>query len=243
MPATLFSRSTLVSLLLALALQACAQESADDDYQSARTEMVRTQIEARGVSDPRVLESMRTVPRHRFTPERLWSMAYSDTPLPIGYDQTISQPYIVAVMTELLQTDEGHVVLEIGTGSGYQAAVLSDLVQAVFSIEIVPELGQRSADILATLGYDNVTVRVGDGYQGWPDQAPFDRIIVTAAPPEIPPRLVEQLKPGGRMVLPVGPEFGRQDLLVLEKDAEGNVRTEETFPVRFVPMVEEVRQE
>jgi len=216
-----------------------AQISDSDAFLEERAAMVKTQIEARGVKDPRILESMKAVPRHLFIGESLWPLAYSDSPLPIRGDQTISQPYIVAVMTELLQPDQHHVILEIGTGSGYQAAVLSTLVQRVYTIEIVPELGQSAEQTLQRLGYDNVTVRVGDGYRGWPEQAPFDRIIVTAAPEEIPQNLVAQLKPGGRMILPVGPQRMGQDLLILEKDEQGNVTTQQSFPVRFVPMVRE----
>ena len=208
-----------------------------DGFSEERVSMVETQIEARGVTDARVLEAMRLIPRHLFIDESFWPRAYSDGPLPISNGQTISQPYIVALMTELLQPEEHHVVLEIGTGSGYQAAVLSKLVHWVYTIEIVPELGQSAERILKRLGYDNVTVRIGDGYQGWPEQAPYDRIIVTAAPEEIPQKLVEQLKPGGRMILPVGSQRRGQDLLVLEKDQAGNVNIRQTIPVRFVPMV------
>ncbi len=213
------------------------QISDADGFSEERVAMVETQIKARGITDARVLESMRVIPRHLFIDESLWLRAYSDGPLPISSGQTISQPYIVALMTELLQLDEHHVVLEIGTGSGYQAAVLSKLVHWVYTIEIVPELGQSAERTLKRLGYDNVTVRIGDGYQGWPEQAPYDRIIVTAAPEEIPQKLVEQLKPGGRMILPVGSQRRGQDLLVLEKDQAGNVITRQSIPVRFVPMV------
>ena len=213
------------------------QISDADGFSEERVAMVETQIKARGITDARVLESMRVIPRHLFIDESLWLRAYSDGPLPISSGQTISQPYIVALMTELLQLDEHHVVLEIGTGSGYQAAVLSKLVHWVYTIEIVPELGQSAERTLKRLGYDNVTVRIGDGYQGWPEQAPYDRIIVTAAPEEIPQKLVEQLKPGGRMILPVGSQRRGQDLLVLEKDQAGNVNTRQSIPVRFVPMV------
>ncbi len=208
-----------------------------DGFSEERVSMVETQIEARGVTDARVLEAMRLVPRHLFIDESFWPRAYSDGPLPISNGQTISQPYIVALMTELLQPEEHHVVLEIGTGSGYQAAVLSKLVRRVYTIEIVPELGQSAERILKRLEYNNVTVRIGDGYQGWPEQAPYDRIIVTAAPEEIPQKLVEQLKPGGRMILPVGSQRRGQDLLVLEKDQAGNINTRQIIPVRFVPMV------
>lgn len=182
---------------------------------------------------------MRDVPRHLFVEESLWPVAYSDGPLPIGHGQTISQPYIVSFMTELLQPDTHHVVLEIGTGSGYQAAILSKLVHHVYTIEIIEELGLEAEKRLKRLGYDGITVRIGDGYAGWPAEAPFDRIIVTAAPEEIPQKLVEQLKPAGRMILPVGPQWWGQDLLIIEKDDKGKVTKKESIPVRFVPMVHE----
>ena len=209
----------------------------DKDYEELREEMVKTQIESRGVKDEDVLSVMRDVPRHLFIDESLWPKAYSDGPLPIGHGQTISQPYIVAFMTELLRPDTHHMVLEIGTGSGYQAAVLAKLVHHVYTIEIVPELGRNAKAALKRLGYDNISVRVGDGYKGWPEEEPFDRIIVTAAPEKVPEALVDQLKPGGRMVLPVGPRWWGQDLLVIEKDESGKVVRKNTIPVRFVPMV------
>ena len=208
-----------------------------DNYTDDREQMVVSQIKQRGVSDQKVLEALLLVPRHNFVPDDLLPYAYDDAPLPIGYDQTISQPYIVAYMTELLQVDTNHVVLEIGTGSGYQAAVLAHLARHVYTIEIVPELGQRAAKLLKELAYDNITVRIGDGYLGWPEVAPFDRIIVTAAPEEIPPELLKQLKPGGRMILPVGPQWWAQDLLIVSKDQAGNIKQQNTISVRFVPMV------
>ena len=209
----------------------------DKDYEELREAMVKTQIESRGVKDKDVLSVMRDVPRHLFIDESLWPKAYSDGPLPIGHGQTISQPYIVAFMTELLHPDTHHMVLEIGTGSGYQAAVLANLVHHVYTIEIVPELGRDAKAALKRLGYDNISVRVGDGYKGWPEEEPFDRIIVTAAPEKVPEALIDQLKPGGRMVLPVGPRWWGQDLLVIEKDERGKVVRKNTIPVRFVPMV------
>ena len=209
----------------------------DKDYEELREAMVKTQIESRGIKDEDVLSVMRDVPRHLFINESLWPKAYSDGPLPIGHGQTISQPYIVAFMTELLRPDTHHMVLEIGTGSGYQAAVLAKLVQHVYTIEIVPELGRNAKAALKRLGYDNISVRVGDGYKGWPEEEPFDRIIVTAAPEKVPEALLDQLKPGGRMVLPVGPRWWGQDLLVIEKDESGKVVRKNTIPVRFVPMV------
>jgi len=212
------------------------------EIQKLRHKMIERQIIARGVKDPRVLKAMEDVPRHLFVDESLWPMAYSDGPLPIGHGQTISQPYIVSFMSELLQVDAHHIVLEIGAGSGYQAAVLSKLVNHVYTIEIIEELGLEAKERLKRLGYDNVTVKIGDGYQGWPKEAPFDRIIVTAAPEEIPQKLVEQLKPNGRMVLPVGPQSWGQDLIILEKDEKGKVTKKESIAVRFVPMVRELKK-
>jgi len=210
---------------------------AGDLYQDQRDRMVSEQIESRGVQNPDVLRAMRSVPRHLFVPEAMRSQAYMDGPLPIGLGQTISQPYIVAVMTELLRPDRSSKVLEIGTGSGYQAAVLSPLVKHLYTIEIVPELAKRSTELLKQLGYGNITVRQGDGYQGWPEETPFDRIILTAAPSEIPKTLVAQLKPGGILVAPVGGTVLGQELVVVEKTADGKIRERSVFPVRFVPMV------
>jgi protein-L-isoaspartate(D-aspartate) O-methyltransferase len=210
---------------------------AGDLYQDQRDRMVSEQIESRGVQNPDVLRAMRSVPRHLFVPEAMRSQAYMDGPLPIGLGQTISQPYIVAVMTELLRPDRSSKVLEIGTGSGYQAAVLSPLVKHLYTIEIVPELAKRSTELLKQLGYGNITVRQGDGYLGWPEEAPFDRIILTAAPSEIPKTLVAQLKPGGILVAPVGGTVLGQELVVVEKTADGKIRRRTVFPVRFVPMV------
>jgi protein-L-isoaspartate(D-aspartate) O-methyltransferase len=186
-------------------------------------------------SDP-VMKAMATVARHRFVPESLAPAAYRNRPLPIGQGQTISQPYIVALSTDLLEPKPGHVVLEIGTGSGYQAAVLAELVERVYSIEIVEPLGREAAARLTALGYRNVAVRIGDGYQGWPDKAPFDGIIVTAAAPSVPAPLVQQLKPGGKMVIPVGRKQGGQELLLVEKTVAGSVLTTVILPVRFVPL-------
>ena len=211
---------------------------AADDYAELRASMVREQILARGVSDPDVLAALRSVPRHLFVPLSMVPQAYNDHPLPIGNRQTISQPYIVAFMSELLDVEKGHKVLEIGTGCGYQAAVLSVLAGQVYSMEIVEQLGVQARERLRTLGYDNVEVRIGNGYAGWPEQAPFDRIILTAAPNELPQALVEQLKRGGKLVAPVGPVYGNQELIVVTKDAEGKVRRESVLPVRFVPMVQ-----
>ncbi len=200
--------------------------------------MVNTQIISRGVDDNRVIKTMKNTPRHLFVPEKIEKSAYSDSPLPIGEGQTISQPYIVALMTELLELKGNEKVLEIGTGSGYQAAILSQLTDICYSIEIVKTLADRSREILSQLGYDNVLVKWGDGYKGWPEHAPFDRIIITAAPEEIPQELVAQLKVGGRMVLPVGKWY--QELVLITKDATG-IKKETIIPVRFVPMVHPVK--
>jgi protein-L-isoaspartate(D-aspartate) O-methyltransferase len=211
--------------------------AASDRYQAERERMVRDQIEARGISRPDVLRVMRSTPRHLFVPELLGPQAYQDRPVPIGSGQTISQPYIVALMTELLEPSKQQKVLEIGTGSGYQAAVLAALAGRLFTIEIVPDLAQSATALLKTLGAGNVTVRCGDGYQGWIEEAPFDRIILTAAPPEIPQALVDQLKPGGKMVAPVGGSPFAQSLVVVDKLADGSVRKRSVIPVAFVPMV------
>lgn len=200
--------------------------------------MVDRQIRARGIQNASVLDAVARVPRHLFVPPDVRHQAYEDTPLPIGHGQTISQPYIVAYMTEALEASRDHRVLEIGTGSGYQAAVLAELVREVYSIEIVPDLAEGARRALAGAGYRNVDVRTGNGYVGWPERAPFDRIIVTAAPPEVPPALVDQLAVGGRMVVPVGTLL--QEIVIVTKDARGVSETR-TIPVRFVPMVDEAR--
>jgi protein-L-isoaspartate(D-aspartate) O-methyltransferase len=206
-----------------------------------RQEMVDEQIAARGITDPAVLRAMRAVPRHRFVPADLQAHAYIDSPLPIGRGQTISQPYIVALMTELAMVSPGDRVLEIGTGSGYQAAVLAEIGADVYTIEIIPELAESARATLEALGYaGRVHVRAGDGYRGWPDHAPFAAVIVTAAPPEIPPPLVDQLARGGRLVAPVGDDW--QDLVVVGKDEEGNVTRRSVLPVAFVPMTGEAQR-
>jgi protein-L-isoaspartate(D-aspartate) O-methyltransferase len=216
-----------------------AAGAAEDRLAAARARMVSEQIAARGVKDARVLDAMRTVERHQFVPEAERREAYDDHPLPIGHRQTISQPYIVALMTELAQVGPGERVLEIGTGSGYQAAILSVLAKEVWTIEIVEPLAREAADRLARLGYRNVTVRAGDGYAGWPEKAPFDAILLTAAPPEIPAPLLAQLAPGGRLVAPVG-DFS-QDLVVVERTPSGD-RTRRVAPVLFVPMTGEAQR-
>jgi protein-L-isoaspartate(D-aspartate) O-methyltransferase len=202
--------------------------------------MVETQIVARGVRDQRVLAAMRKVPRHLFVDPAQRAEAYEDHPLPIPGNQTISQPYIVALMTELLELEPSSRVLEIGTGSGYQSAVLAELSDEVYTIEIVPELARLAASRLKELGYDNVTVKEGDGYRGWPEHAPFDAVIVTAAPERIPQPLLDQLAPGGIMVIPVGGFF--QELKVFRKSADGRITEKDILPVRFVPMTGEVEK-
>jgi len=207
------------------------------DRAAEREEMVRVQMEQRGIRDRAVLGALRSVPRELFIPVELRGQAYEDHPVPIGQGQTISQPYIVAVMTEMLAAERGSKVLEIGTGSGYQAAVLSLIAGHVYSIEIIPELARRATATLDRLGYRNVTVRLGDGYKGWPEEAPFDRIILTAAPPRVPQALIDQLKPGGRLVAPEGATPFDQELVVISKDASGRVSRKAVLDVRFVPMV------
>ena len=213
--------------------------AASDRDQAERERMVRDQIQARGIGRPDVLRAIHATPRHLFVPELLRPQAYEDHALPIGSGQTISQPYIVALMTELLEPSKQQKVLEIGTGSGYQAAVLAALAGHVFTIEIVPELAQSAASVLKSLGLRNVTVRCGDGYQGWAEEAPFDRIILTAAAPEIPQALVDQLRPGGILVAPVGGSPLAQSLVVINKLADGSIRKRPVIPVAFVPMVRE----
>ena len=209
--------------------------SQQTDWKNWTKKMVREQIIRRGISNNQVIDVMQNTPRHRFVPDGVADYAYQDNALPIGKGQTISQPYIVAFMTETLDVDSTYKVLEIGTGSGYQAAVLSPLVKHVYTIEIVKMLAQRADSTLKALSYNNVTVRWGDGYKGWPEQAPFDRIIGTAAPPEIPKALIDQLKPGGKMVLPVGTNW--QEIVVLTKSKSGKIQKKNVLPVRFVPMV------
>lgn len=206
-----------------------------DPFEDLRNEMVERQIKARGVQDPAVLKAMTKVPRHEFVPAHLHGKAYEDHPLPIGEGQTISQPYIVALMTELLALPSGARVLEVGTGSGYQAAVLGEIADEVYSIEIISKLAKRAEVALKRLGYSNIQVREGDGYLGWPEAAPFDGIMVTAAPEVVPQLLLDQLKEGGRLVIPVGPQFG-QSLYVFEK-VRGEIRKREVIPVSFVRMV------
>jgi protein-L-isoaspartate(D-aspartate) O-methyltransferase len=206
------------------------------DMDEERRRMVREQLAARDITDPRVLHAMATVPRHRFVPESLWSHAHDDGPLPIASHQTISQPYVVAAMTQLAEVKSSARVLEVGTGSGYQTAVLAELGAEVWSIEIHAELSVEAEAILRELGYseERVHLRVGDGWAGWPEAAPFDAILVTAAPPVVPPALLAQLAPGGRLVIPIGTQY--QELRIFTRIAGGQLREETAFPVRFVPM-------
>ncbi len=242
---------TLPTLLVLLLLLTCLEtETAcglredlsgynEEVYARERARMVEFQIKARGVKDPRVIEAMLAVPRHLFVPERRRIHSYEDRPLPIGSGQTISQPYIVALMTELLALDENDTVLEVGTGSGYQAAVLAEIAKKVYSIEIKEELGLQAKERLKAVGYTNVDVHIGDGYDGLPDDAPFDAIIVTAAAPHIPEPLIEQLRPGGRMVIPVGTRFWGQDLVLITKKEGGGIQKKTIIPVLFVPLLRE----
>jgi protein-L-isoaspartate(D-aspartate) O-methyltransferase len=229
-------------LMLVLTAASCSlgseQKEPTDPYQAARERMVSYHLAARGITDERVLQAMLKVPRHELVPEEVKNYAYADHPLPIGEDQTISQPYIVAFMTMHLQLDGDERVLEIGTGSGYQAAVLAELCDEIFSIEIIPGLARRAKRDLERLGYKNIHLREGDGYRGWPEEAPFDAIIVTAAPDHIPQPLVDQLKIGGRMVLPLGGYF--QQLVLITREEEG-VRHTPLSGVRFVPMTGEAQ--
>jgi protein-L-isoaspartate(D-aspartate) O-methyltransferase len=231
---------TLVALVLALGV-AIPAGAGTQAFATERRRMVDETIEARGIRDPRVLEAMRTVPREEFVPAARRAEAYADRPLPIGEGQTISQPYIVALMTELAAVAPGAKVLEVGTGSGYQAAVLAACGATVYSIEIVDVLAQRAKRDLARLGYTQVHVRSGDGYQGWPEHAPFDAILVTAAAPRVPPALLEQLRIGGRLVIPVDAEDGEQSLQVHTRTQDG-FTVHDVVPVRFVPMTGTVRE-
>ncbi|MFQ5984744.1 MAG: protein-L-isoaspartate(D-aspartate) O-methyltransferase [Alphaproteobacteria bacterium] len=243
------TRRCLLPLLLVAAF-AAAHAATDDDYAAERRQLINllkltatTLRHGTGFFtvgkplDERVLAVMARVPRHAFVPPEERSRAYKNVPLPIGYSQTISQPYIVAVMTDLLELDGDEVVLEVGTGSGYQAAVLAELVREVYTIEIIEPLAHQATERLARLGYDNVTTRLGDGYYGWDEKAPFDAVIVTAAASHVPPPLIRQLKPQGRMAIPVGGRFLTQHLMLVEKDDEGRIKTWQLLPVRFVPLL------
>lgn len=243
MPAMRFVHRVGYAALLCIVLFGAAADA--DEYAAKRRAMIdEIRRETRWVSseigkselDARVLDAMAKVPRHEFVSAELRGSAYANRPLPIGYGQTISQPFIVALMTDLLRVEPDDTVLEIGTGSGYQAAVLAELARQVYSIEIVPELTKIATERLKRLGYAKVETKTGDGYYGWPEHAPFDAIIVTAAPTQIPPPLVQQLKPGGRMIIPVGGQFLPQYLVLVEKSEQGKVSTRQIVPVQFVPL-------
>ena len=205
-----------------------------------REQMVKEQIQGRGITNENVISAMKSVQRHLFVPQNLVNRAYEDNPLPIGFNQTISQPFVVAYMTEIAALTEEAKVLEIGTGSGYQTAVLAEIVSEVFSIEILPDLAIRSRNLLDDLGYRNLTIKSGDGYQGWPEEAPFDAIVVTAAPNHVPPALIEQLAVGGKLVIPVGQI--KQEMTIITKTDSG-ASTIQTLPVRFVPMTGEAQEQ
>ena len=221
-------------IFLAIAFVLSASTVLGQSFTEKRVRMVEVQIARRGITDSSVLRAMAAVARHRFVPESYVDNAYSDRPLPIGYGQTISQPYIVALMTQLLELEPGDRVLEIGTGSGYQAAILAEILDDVYTIEIIPELADRAADLFHVLAYDSIRVKQADGYYGWEEHAPFDAIVVTAAAEHIPPPLVRQLKDGGRMIIPVGSPFFTQSLMLVTK-AGDKVTTNSMLPVRFVP--------
>lgn len=227
---------TIPAILAGIPLGCTAASDADTSYAKARREMIQTQLKPRGIDDERLLKAFEKVERHRFVDKKYLPYAYGDHPLPIGEDQTISQPYIVAVMTQLLELEESDRVLEVGTGSGYQAAILAELAKKVYTIEIIDTLARMARERLKSLGYENIIVRTGDGYQGWPEKAPFDAVIVTCAPPEIPQPLIDQLAEGGRMIIPVGTAW--QELILLVKK-NGEVTETRVLPVRFVPMTGE----
>jgi protein-L-isoaspartate(D-aspartate) O-methyltransferase len=229
------ARALLFLLLLGASCKPA--ETSGREFAVERERMVREQVAMRGVTNERILTAMRKVPREQFVPEAMRDRSYSDQPLPIGYDQTISQPFVVAFMTEKLQLKSTDRVLEIGTGSGYQAAILGELAAEVYTIEIVEPLGKGAAATLQRLGYKKVHVKIGDGYKGWPEHAPYDAVIVTCAPDHVPQPLVQQIKEGGRIVIPVGPAGG-QELYLLEK-REGQLKQRAVLPVRFVPMTGE----
>lgn len=224
---------------LATGLMGVHSGPSEEDLMKSKTHMIEHDLRGRGITNTAILQAMAETPREVFVPLDVLDLAYGDHPLPIGHGQTISQPYIVAAMTELIRPEPHHVVFEVGTGSGYQAAVLSRLVREVYTVEIVPVLGEQATRLLAQAGATNVHVRVGDGYAGWPEHGPFDGIIVTCGAEEIPPPLIEQLKPGGTMVIPVGPFNHVQELMVVKKAYDGSISKESVMPVRFVPMTGE----
>jgi protein-L-isoaspartate(D-aspartate) O-methyltransferase len=229
-----------LSLLIMISLfgfNGNSQDFQKDDYYNERVKMVNSQLKARGLKNKQVLKAMENVPRHLFVPQKLQHLAYGDYPLEIGEGQTISQPYIVGFMTEALEPDSTYRVLEIGTGSGYQAAILGEICDSVFSIEIFESLGNSASKVIHGLGYQNIQIKIGDGYKGWPEKAPFDAIIVTCSPTHIPDPLTEQLKDGGKMIIPVGHSY-QQELILLQKES-GKLKKKKVLPVRFVPMIDE----
>ena len=228
-------------LWLLLFIGTCIPVTGQVDYQAQRSIMVETQLKARDIYDRATLDAMLSVPREQFVPRDVRMYSYSDGPLPIGEGQTISQPYIVAYMTQSLRLKPHHKVLEVGTGSGYQAAVLAEIVDSVYTIEIVEKLGVKARNLLKALGYRNIEVKVGDGYHGWPEKGPFDAIIVTAGAESIPQPLIEQLSDGGRMIIPVGPHGGVRQLLRVDKK-DGKIRKKEVMAVRFVPFTRDEEQ-
>ena len=245
-PASITGRAGAIGYALVLATcvnssLACQRDSSPDRWREARLRLVNEGLVAAGIRDSVTLAAMRTVPRHEFVPAVQRELAYENSPLPIGHGQTISQPAIVALMTELVEPRSGKKVLEVGTGSGYQAAILAQTGCRVWTIEIFQALATEARDRLARLGYRNISVRHGDGYAGWPEEAPFEAIIVTAAAESIPPALVEQLAPGGRLVMPVGEQFPFQELVLVKKDSAGKLTSRELFPVLFVPFLRGVR--
>ena len=249
MPAVMSRTVLLMIVAIAASGAACRERQAtpaaatdtEERFAQQRAEMVRTQLAGRDITNPRVLEAMGRVPRHRFVSAEYQASAYDDGPLPIGEGQTISQPYIVALMTQLADPRPGDRVLDVGTGSGYQAAVLADMGCKVWSIEIVPKLAEQAGARLRELKYDAVEVRAGDGYRGWPEHAPFAAVVLAAAAPQVPQPLIDQLAPGGRLVLPVGEEGALQQLMVITKKADGSLERKTVAPVTFVPMTGEIR--
>lgn len=231
------SKTCLAFGTWAILYMANTSQIVGDRFSARRENMVATQIEQRGVDSKNVLDAMKKVPRHLFVPSKYREQAYNDNPLPIGLGQTISQPYIVALMTEIASPDPDDVVLEVGTGSGYQAAILAQVVKRVYTVEIFQQLADEAEQRFDRLGYTNISLKSGDGYYGWEEHAPFDAIVVTAAAEHIPPPLIRQLKPGGVMVIPVGNRFQVQTLVLIEKDTDGKTRSRNLLPVRFVPLL------